>query len=153
MDPLSRRSVLGATAAGGLFTAGAAVAQTPQAIRGNQGGADPGPRNVPIEAQNPDVYAGVLTDGGSLPNLKWPFDLSHNRLQPGGWARQTTVRELPVSTQMAGVDMRLNPGAIRELHWHKANEWSLMLDGNARITCIDDQGRNFIADIKQGDLW
>jgi len=32
---------------------------------------------------------------------------------------QTTVRELPTSVELAGVNMRLDEGAIRELHWHK----------------------------------
>jgi oxalate decarboxylase len=63
------------------------------------------------------------------------------------------VRELPVATQIAGVDMRLSPGAIRELHWHKAAEWSLMLDGTARVTAVDAEGRNFIADVGPGDNW
>ena len=40
-------------------------------------------------------------------------------LQEGGWARQTTIRELPTSVELAGVNMRLENGAIRELHWHK----------------------------------
>lgn len=155
MDPMTRRKVLAASATGGAFVSTGAVAQNqaPQPIQGDRGASDPGPRNVAAERDNPDLFAPPSTDVGDLPNLKWPFDLSHNRLQPGGWTRQTTVRELPVSKAMAGVDMRLDPGAIRELHWHKENEWSLMLDGNARVTCIDENGRNFIADVKKGDLW
>jgi oxalate decarboxylase len=152
MDPISRRTLFAATAATGL--AARAAAQTPpQPIAGPRGASDPGPRNPAIDAQNPDIFAPPATDVGNVPNLKWPFGLSHNRLQPGGWARETTVRELPISKEMAGVDMRLEPGAIRELHWHKENEWSLMLNGNARITCIDENGRSFIDDVKQGDLW
>jgi oxalate decarboxylase len=49
--------------------------------------------------------------------------------------------------------MRLKPGAIRELHWHDAAEWAIMLAGSARITAIDAEGRNFIADVGEGDLW
>jgi oxalate decarboxylase len=49
--------------------------------------------------------------------------------------------------------MRLKPGGIRELHWHKEAEWSFMLAGSARITAIDPQGRNFIDDVGEGDLW
>ncbi|WP_428484750.1 oxalate decarboxylase family bicupin [Rhodopila sp.] len=159
MNPMSRRTMLAATAAGGALTASTTLAQgagqgdVPQPIRGNTGGTDPGPRNAAADRDNPDLLAPPPTDAGDIPNLKWPFSLSHNRLQDGGWARQVTVRELPVSKAMAGVDMRLNPGGIRELHWHKADEWSLMLNGSARITCIDENGRNFIADVKQGDLW
>lgn len=62
------------------------------------------------------------------------------------------MRELPISTTMAGVNMRLNPGAIRELHWHKEAEWAYMLAGHARVTCIDAEGRNFIDDVAEGDL-
>jgi len=32
------------------------------------------------------------------------------RIEEGGWARQTTKRELPTSTQLAGVNMRLDEG-------------------------------------------
>ena len=38
---------------------------------------------------------------------------------------------------MAGVNMRLKAGAVRELHWHKEAEWSYMLKGKARITAYD----------------
>jgi oxalate decarboxylase len=88
-----------------------------------------------------------------MPNLKYSFAAAHMRVTPGGWAREVTVRDMPVATTIAGVDMRLKPGAIRELHWHDAAEWAIMLAGRARITAIDAGGRNFIADIGEGDLW
>jgi oxalate decarboxylase len=75
------------------------------------------------------------------------------RLEPGGWTRQVTVREFGVSKNIAGVNMRLNAGGVRELHWHKAAEWAYMLYGSARITAIDAQGRNFADDVGVGDLW
>ena len=43
-----------------------------------------------------------------LPGMAVAAGDSHNRIEPGGWARETTVRELPVSTAMAGVNMRLD---------------------------------------------
>jgi oxalate decarboxylase len=54
---------------------------------------------------------------------------------------------------MAGVDMRLTAGGIRELHWHTAAEWAFMLYGSARITAIDNDGESFVADVKENDLW
>jgi oxalate decarboxylase len=63
------------------------------------------------------------------------------------------VRELGVSKDIAGVNMRLNAGGVRELHWHKAAEWAYMLYGTARITAVDAQGRNFVDDVGVGDLW
>ena len=75
------------------------------------------------------------------------------RLEEGGWTREVTARELPVATTLAGVNMRLKPGGVRELHWHKQAEWSFMLDGRARITAVDPEGRNFVDDVGVGDLW
>ena len=74
-------------------------------------------------------------------------------METGGWTRQVTARELGVSKDIAGVNMRLNAGGVRELHWHKAAEWAYILYGTARITAVDLQGRNFADDVGVGDLW
>ncbi len=157
MDSISRRNLLAASAAGGLLTAAnAAAAQNgpvPQPQRPGRGGTDPGPRNLMRDRQNPDLLVPPSTDHGTLPNLRFSFSDSHVRLEPGGWTRQVTVRELGVSRNIAGVNMRLNAGGVRELHWHKAAEWAYMLYGTARITAIDAQGRYFVDDVGVGDLW
>jgi oxalate decarboxylase len=111
------------------------------------------PINPDLEAQNPDSVRPPSTDAGGVPAFKYPFSLSHKRFHEGGWSREVTVRELPIAKSMAGVDMRLTPGGIRELHWHTAAEWAFMLYGNARITAIDADGKSFVADVKEGDLW
>jgi oxalate decarboxylase len=158
MDEVTRRAILAATAAGGVFTAArAAGAQTgepiPQPQRPGHGGTDPGPRNVARDRQNPDLLTPPSTDHGTLPNLRFSFADAHVRQESGGWTRQVTSRELGISKDIAGVDMRLNAGGIRELHWHKAAEWAYMLYGNARITAVDADGRNFVDDVGVGDLW
>jgi oxalate decarboxylase len=158
-NPISRRAVM-TVAAGGLLTtaAAAANAQTageavPQPQRPGHGGSDLGPRNVLLDRQNPDILVPPSTDHGTLPNLRFSFSDAHMRLETGGWTRQVTVRELGVSKDIAGVNMRLNAGGVRELHWHKAAEWAFMLYGTARITAIDAEGRNFVDDVGVGDLW
>ena len=158
MDDVTRRTLLAATAAGGILTmAEAAGAQTNESVqqpeRHGEGGTDPGPRNVLRDRQNPDVLVPPPTDHGTLPNLRFSFADAHMRLESGGWTRQITVRELGVSKDIAGVNMRLNAGGVRELHWHKAAEWAYMLHGSARITAIDPQGHNFVDDVGVGDLW
>lgn len=127
--------------------------QIPQPIRDGVGATDRGPRNVLLDQQNPDLLVPPSTDFGTIPNLKFSFSQAHNRLDQGGWAREVTVRELPSATTIAGVDMRLTPGGVREMHWHKEAEWSFMLNGHARITAVDQDGRNFIDDVGEGDLW
>ncbi|MGO9958904.1 MAG: oxalate decarboxylase family bicupin [Solirubrobacteraceae bacterium] len=125
----------------------------PEPIVGGRGASILGPRNVPIETENPDSLVSPSTDAGTVPNLKWPFALSHNRVLSGGWARETTIRELPISTEIAGVNMRLKPGGIRELHWHKEAEWAYVIAGSCRISILDEEGRLFLDDVGVGDLW
>jgi len=88
-----------------------------------------------------------------VPNLRWSFVDSHIRIEEGGWTRQTTARELGTSVELAGVNMRLDEGAIRELHWHKEAEWAYVLEGKVRVTALDYEGGNFIDDLEKGDLW
>ncbi len=127
--------------------------RTLQPIRGNRGATILGPSNPAREAENPDILVPPPTDNGLVPNLKWSFADSHMKLNEGGWAREVTIRELPSSPTIAGVNMRLKAGAVREMHWHHAAEWSFMLKGRARITAVDQDGRAFQDDISQGDLW
>jgi oxalate decarboxylase len=127
------------------------VAPTP--VRGDEGATILGPRNELLEIENPDQLAPPRCDSGTVPNLKFSFAAAHNRLLSGGWAREVTIRELPIATELAGVNMRLKPGAYREMHWHQEAEWAYMLAGRARITAIDQDGRNFIEDVGVGDLW
>ncbi|GAA3634524.1 oxalate decarboxylase family bicupin [Microbacterium awajiense] len=127
----------------------------PQPIRATDGKGwlDLGPRDIWRDRENPDILTPPPTDGGTVANLKYSFSDSHQRLQPGGWAREVTNRDLPSSQDVAGVNMALEPGAYRELHWHKEAEWGLMLTGNVRVTSVDESGRYFIDDLVAGDLW
>ncbi|MDT0122024.1 oxalate decarboxylase family bicupin [Paenibacillus sp. RRE4] len=126
----------------------------PQPIRSDgAGGPDYGPRDVLRDRQNPDMLVPPKTDNGLLPNLRMSFSDTHMQLNHGGWSREITVRDLPVATTLAGVNMSLTPGGVRELHWHQQSEWAYMIWGTARITSVDQNGRNFIADVGPGDLW
>ncbi|MEW1859083.1 oxalate decarboxylase family bicupin [Streptomyces sp. NBC_00669] len=126
---------------------------TPQPIRDGQGATDPGPRNTLVDLQNPDVLVPPETDAGTMPSLKYPFGQAHMRLDAGGWAREVTQRELPIATTLAGVNMRLKPGGIRELHWHLQSEWAYVLEGSCRISAVDQEGHAFLEDVSAGELW
>jgi len=114
---------------------------------------DPGPRNLPLAKENPDSVWAPQTDNGSVKPFKYSFALSRRRIERGGWTRQVTVRDLPISKDIAGVEMRLTAGGVRELHWHVEAEWAIMLYGNARITAVDHEARSFVEDVHEGDLW
>ncbi|KAF2642529.1 Bicupin, oxalate decarboxylase/oxidase [Massarina eburnea CBS 473.64] len=130
--------------------------KNPQPIRGGTTGpTDPGPRTSAYDRLNSDLYIPPSTDSGDVDNAKWPFGLSHNRhgLAGAGWARQQNTGQLPIATDMAGVNMRLNPNAYREMHWHKAGEWALMLNGSVRVQVVNDDGETFVDDVTEGDVW
>jgi oxalate decarboxylase len=114
---------------------------------------NPGQVNAPLAAENPDSEWCPPTDNGNVKPFKYSFSLSRKRLESGGWTRQVTVRDLPISTTMAGVEMRLTAGGVRELHWHVEAEWAIMLYGSARITAVDHEGKSFVSDVSKGDLW
>src|SRR6202789_3414942 len=158
MNAATRRDLLAGAAVGASALLGATAAsaadQVPQPSRApGVGGTGPGPGDVAREGEKPGVLTPPATDSGTLPNLRFSFADAHVRQSSGGWTRQVTARELGVSKAIAGVNMRLNAGGVRELHWHKQAEWAYMLFGTARITAIDAQGRNFVDDVGVGDLW
>jgi oxalate decarboxylase len=113
----------------------------------------PGPKNPELEGANPNSVWSPETDHGSVRPFKYSFGLSRKRLESGGWTRQVTARDLAISRTIAGVEMRLTRGGVRELHWHVEAEWAIMLYGNARLTAVDQQGRSFVNDVSEGDLW
>jgi oxalate decarboxylase len=145
---LSRRRFLGVGAAA------LAAAGIVPALAADRSKSDPGPANPTLDAQNPDSMWPPSTDSKSLvQNFKYPFSFANKRVYEGGWSREVTVRELPVSKSLAGVNMRLTAGGVRELHWHTSAEWAIMLYGTARITAIDEDGKSFVADTKKNELW
>lgn len=124
-----------------------------QPIRGTQGATIAGPRNLEIEAQNPDVLLPPETDNGGMPNLKFPFSMAHNRMEDGGWAREITQREMPSLQSLAAVNMRLGPGVVREMHWHKEGEWAYVLQGKVRFYLVDADRNTLVEDLGPGDMW
>ena len=164
MKRLSRRTVLASSAIGGASVA-ATIARA--ASFGNpdlppQGAVNvtkpdalsiPGPHDAGLANTMPSFLSPPPTDVGSMPEFWASFNLAPRRIQDGGWGRQVTQADFAISTEIAGVNMRLSAGGIRELHWHQQAEWAIMTYGNCRITILDAQGRPYIQDVKEGDLW
>src|ERR1700732_961465 len=121
---VSRREVFGLGSAALAAAATLAVTGSKDADAQNQRLAshnapnetDPGPQNLPLAAENPNSEWSPSTDSGTVKPFKYSFALARKRVESGGWTRQVTSRELAVSTTMAGVEMRLTAGGVRELH-------------------------------------
>src|SRR6266853_3667992 len=108
MSEFTRRSFLGtAAAAVGSFAA------LQKVVGADRSKSDPGPANRELDGQNPDSMWPPATDCKSLVrNFKYPFSFANKRTYEGGWSREVTIRELPVSKSMAGVNMRLTAGGV-----------------------------------------
>lgn len=156
-DDFSRRKFIGGSSAALAATAGIESLSAQESTRSKDhtlpNESQPGPNNTKLDDENPSSVWAPPTDAGGQPPFKYSFSLSHKRIEKGGWTRQVTVRDLPISKKMAGVQMRLTKGGVRELHWHVGAEWALMLYGSARITAVDTQGRSHVSDVNEGDLW
>jgi oxalate decarboxylase len=155
---LTRRHFLGAGSAALATAATAAIAnaQTPANTRKAEpthSASDPGQDNKPILDENPNSNMPPPTDEGNVGPVWYSMNLTHRRIEEGGWTHQVTQRELPSSKDIAGVNMRLTSGSFRELHWHTSDEWAIMLYGSARVTVLNPDGTMFIGDVGKGDLW
>jgi oxalate decarboxylase len=126
---------------------GAANVTNPKALT------DPGPQDPGIAGHEPSFLNPPATDVNGMPQFWASFNLAPKRIQNGGWARQITRDDFHISTTIAGVNMRLGPGGVRELHWHQQAEWAVVTYGNCRVTILDQDGRPQVADVKEGDLW
>jgi oxalate decarboxylase len=89
-----------------------------------------------------------------LPTFRYPMEQQKGRVSEGGSAKEATVKQLPISTGLAGVSMRLKPGGVRELHWHaNAAEWAFVLKGRVRTTVIGPDMLAETNDFDPGDVW
>jgi oxalate decarboxylase len=165
MDPVSRRGVLAAAAAGTVATAAAAANaasfgnpdEPPQGqintTTNPSSFTDPGPQNPALASQFPGAFSPPPTDVGDMPMFWASFNNAPRRIQNGGWARQVTQADFQIAEEISGVNMRLTRGGIRELHWHQAAEWAYVTKGAVRVTTIDVEGRANVEDIGEGGLW
>jgi oxalate decarboxylase len=165
MDESSRRNILALGTAAGLAGLASPVLaaspgnpdEPPQGLVNTQqnprSAVDPGPQNPAISGQFPQAFTPPATDVGDLPQFWASFNNAPRRIQNGGWARQVTQADFQIAEEISGVNMRLDAGGVRELHWHQAAEWAFMNYGNCRITALDFSGRAYVADVKEGDLW
>jgi oxalate decarboxylase len=157
---LSRRNFLGRGSVALAAAATLPVLSSAQQTRDLSGDkhqgvneSQPGTINKTLDSFEPDSVFPPTTDAGGQPPFKYPFSYAHKRIEDGGWTRQVTARDLAISKKVAGVEMRLIKGGIRELHWHVGSEWAFMTYGSARITAVDQNGRAFVDDVNEGDLW
>jgi len=90
---------------------------------------------------------------GEAPAFTYALDRVPPKAVSGGWARDVTMRALPISEDIAGAHLFINPGGAREMHWHRGAEWASVLAGNCQVTVLDPAGMIEVVNYGPGDLW
>ncbi|KAM5468341.1 putative oxalate decarboxylase [Microsporum audouinii] len=113
------------------------------------GGTDP-----QLDLQNPSNINGQPTsDNGLVQNLKWSFSLSKTRMFYGGWIREQVIQDLPASHDIAGAQVHLTKGGIRQMHWHRVAEWGYVYAGAILVFAVSEDGRYQIDKLTPGDMY
>ena len=74
-------------------------------------------------------------------------------LYRGGREWRVDASRFPISRTITGVILDLDPGALRELHWHpNADEWQYVIDGRVSVTLFGSHGRFRIETLEAGDV-
>jgi len=95
-----------------------------------------------------------LLSGKELPTFKFELEKSTGKVMGNSFGKEATVEQLPISKGIAGVSMQLEPGVMRELHWHAtAAEWAFVLKGRVRTTVINPASQTETNDFEPGDIW
>jgi oxalate decarboxylase len=91
-----------------------------------------------------------LLSGKELPSYKFELEKSNGKILGNSFGKEATVEQLPISKGIAGVSMQLEPGVMRELHWHAtAAEWAFVLKGHVRTTVLNPAGQTETNDFDQ----
>lgn len=94
-----------------------------------------------------------ILSSDELPTFKFKLEKSEGKTLGGSVGREATVEQLPISKGIAGVSMILEPGVMRELHWHpSADEWQYAIAGQVSVTMFGSHGRYRIEALGAGDV-
>ena len=148
---ITRREMIGATS---LATLGAAMVGSEVGAQEQQYKDD---KTATKQAAKQEPQYQVGKDPGKhepIPDFKFDIESTKGWVGEAGSAKEATVVEFPASQSIAGVSMRLKPGAIRELHWHAiAAEWALVLTGTVLTTVISPNSQPATDIFEPGDIW
>jgi oxalate decarboxylase len=151
----SRRRFLGTSVigVGGLVALAQAAGAAPGSDHGAPGAGGTARQAVSLPPGAPVAYHDPK-DVAAMPDFRFSLDGNEPKVTSGGWAKEATVHQFPISKGIAGVHMYLEPGASRELHWHAiAAEWAFVIDGRCQTMVLDPSGASEINNFGPGDLW
>ena len=71
----------------------------------------------------------------------------------GGTVRIVDSTNFPVATNIAAGLVEVEPGGMREMHWHpNTDEWQYFIEGTARMGVFASEGKSRTFDYWSGDV-
>lgn len=79
--------------------------------------------------------------------------MTPNKVTKGGRVQVVDSSNFPISKTVAAALVTVEPGGMRELHWHpNADEWQYYIKGEARMTVFNTGPKAQTADFRAGDV-
>ncbi len=108
-------------------------------------GKEPGPLEDDRRA------AGAVS--GTEPVIFRMAAMQPNKQNKGGRVQIVDSGNFPISKTVAAALVTVEPGGLRELHWHpNADEWQYYIEGQARMTVFNTGPKAQTADFRAGDV-
>ncbi len=116
-----------------------------------------GTGKIAVEPRPQNINAGIPYSNSSH-KYRMESDGVYQQFK-GGSVKLVSSLEFPIQTTITSMRMNIEPGAIRELHWHpNADEWQYVMSGSGNLSIFGSHGRvktmpyskGMVAFIKQG---
>ncbi len=120
-------------------------------------------KNIPLsnlwifEGKEPGSLAddrkAVGAVAGTEPVIFRMSAMTPNKVTKGGRVQVVDSTNFPISKTIAAALVTVEPGGMRELHWHpNADEWQYYIKGEARMTVFNTGPKAQTADFRAGDV-
>ena len=99
-------------------------------------------------------YSSQRTQSELTSKHRYPLSAKQPRRAPGGGTQRTVTKDdFPIADTIAGSLVELQPGALREMHWHpNADEWQYYIQGTAEMTVFLAGGNAVTEQFEAGDI-
>jgi oxalate decarboxylase len=95
----------------------------------------------------------VRSPAGSAMSMTWRLLGQEPVKVPGGKVRIVDSNNFKAANTIAAALVELDPGAMRELHWHPTNdEWQYYISGQAQMTVFASSGKARTFNYQAGDV-
>jgi oxalate decarboxylase len=95
----------------------------------------------------------VRSPAGEAMQMTWNLLGQEPTEVPGGRVRIVDSNNFHAASTIAAALVEVDPGAMRELHWHPTNdEWQYYISGQAKMTVFASSGKARTFDYQAGDV-